>query len=982
MIQFQNRKSLSQLNLRPLFSFLVFFVSLSIFSNESSFAQYQKTQKAVYKKMGSYVPAYYESLPVDYAANPSKKYPLLIFIHGKGELGDGSSGKLPLVLRNGPPKLLNQGVFPASFTVGGQSHSFIVISPQINTYDYSLSTTFVTQILNYCLANYRVDEQRVYITGLSMGGMIGWRFIGDNKSNADKIAASVLVCSGASNTNSRITNIATSKLPVWLTNNSGDPVISASGATSAVKALNEFIPTPPKSWLTIFNASGHDAWTKTYDPNFKQEGLNVYEWMLSYKRGGTSQTTPPTANAGTSQTITLPTNSVTLDGSKSTAGTGSITSYSWSKISGPAATITSPTAVKTTVTGLVAGSYQFNLTVKNSGGSSASATVTVTVNEADVPLNSNAGGNQTITLPTSSVTVDGSNSTYPSGSTFLWSKREGPAGGTISNPTSLKTTITGLTNAGDYRFSLKITDKNGNISSSSMHVIVNPAPENPGNTPLVADAGSNQTITLPASSVTLDGSGSTGPGELTHVWKQTSGPKSATIASIYSIKTAVSGLTTAGTYIFQLELKDAGGNTDVASVSVIVNESAASLLHSDAGSDQTITLPVSSVTIDGTGSSGPVGLTHLWKQTGGPKTATIGSIYSIKTTVSGLTVAGTYSFQLELKDTDGNVDVSTVNIIVNSSSTGALKPNAGPNQTITLPESSVTLDGSGSSGPVGLTHVWKQSGGPKTATIDYIYSIKTTVSGLTVAGTYSFQLELKDPDGNIATSTVQIIVNSGPAGSTEGGGSSEPFEANAGGNQTIKQPASSATLDGSKSTWSSASGATHYWRQTDGPVTANILNPYSIKTEVTGLTQTGDYKFQIVFTDDNGNRSASSTHVFVTSAASARLAAPVNGMSAESVAAQNPGELNLNTVENLSVAINPNPVQSNMNLQISGKPEGKASVIVYNLTGQVLLQQEFVKSGSGTTNKTFNVSKLAAGTYITQVVVGNQYKKAVKLLKQ
>src|SRR5690606_7386519 len=174
----QNQKcgTLPNVPLRQLFSFFLFFSSFFLFSIQSSFAQYQKTQKAVYKKMGSYVNAYYESLPVDYAANPTKKYPLLIFVHGKGEIGNGSTSALPLVLRNGPPKLLNQGLFPSGFNVGGQSHSFIVISPQLNTYDYSLSTTFISQILDYCKSQYRVDEQRIYIPGLSMGGLIGWRY--------------------------------------------------------------------------------------------------------------------------------------------------------------------------------------------------------------------------------------------------------------------------------------------------------------------------------------------------------------------------------------------------------------------------------------------------------------------------------------------------------------------------------------------------------------------------------------------------------------------------------------------------------------------------------------------------------------------------------------------------------------------------------------------------------------------------------------
>jgi hypothetical protein len=87
---------------------------------------------------------------------------------------------------------------------------------------------------------------------------------------------------------------------------------------------------------------------------------------------------PPTANAGTDQTITLPTNSVTLSGS-GTDTDGTITSYSWSKISGGTATITSPTSASTTITGLVAGTYVFQLTVTDNNGSTGTDTVQITV---------------------------------------------------------------------------------------------------------------------------------------------------------------------------------------------------------------------------------------------------------------------------------------------------------------------------------------------------------------------------------------------------------------------------------------------------------------------------------------------------------------------------------------------------------------------------------------------------------------------------
>src|SRR4029079_6643425 len=94
----------------------------------------------------------------------------------------------------------------------------------------------------------------------------------------------------------------------------------------------------------------------------------------------------PTVNAGADQTITLPANSVPLTGSGTDAD-GTIASYAWTKISGGAATITSPSSASTTVTGLAQGSYTFRLTVTDNGGATATDDVVVNVN-ASVPSGS------------------------------------------------------------------------------------------------------------------------------------------------------------------------------------------------------------------------------------------------------------------------------------------------------------------------------------------------------------------------------------------------------------------------------------------------------------------------------------------------------------------------------------------------------------------------------------------------------------------
>ncbi|HRN55575.1 MAG TPA: hypothetical protein PLL71_03950, partial [Agriterribacter sp.] len=244
-----------------------------------SFARSQvQTQKPVSDAaINAIFNGYYESLPVSYSSEPTKKFPMIIFLHGNGERGDGSAAQLPRVLVNGPPKLINQGKFPSSFTVGGESFSFIVISPQAIT--SSNSALNIASLIKYCIDKYRVDEDRIYLTGLSLGGLMSWKYAESSKANASRLAALLLVCGGVVPKEGGGCNVAASNVALWATNNSGDTGAPPWKMDSCVKSVNACIPAPdPKAKLTIFNASGHDAWSKTYDPNFREDGLNVYEW--------------------------------------------------------------------------------------------------------------------------------------------------------------------------------------------------------------------------------------------------------------------------------------------------------------------------------------------------------------------------------------------------------------------------------------------------------------------------------------------------------------------------------------------------------------------------------------------------------------------------------------------------------------------------------------------------------------------------------
>ena len=256
---------------------------------------------------------FYEYLPQGYNTNTSKNYPLIVAVHGIGELGNGTTD-LANILNcwTAIPRLIENGGFPTSITVAGQSFSFIVIAPQFRWWP---SGSDVNDVVDYAIKNYRVDQSRIYVTGLSMGGGAVWDFA---STFPTKAAAVVPVCGAASADPTRAQAISNAKLPVWATHNQDDPIVSSYNTAGWISQITQY---GGDIQSTIFPVSGHDAWTKTYDPGFTQNGLNVYQWMLMHQKGNSTPAAnqPPTANAGADQFISLPQNSITLNGTASDA---------------------------------------------------------------------------------------------------------------------------------------------------------------------------------------------------------------------------------------------------------------------------------------------------------------------------------------------------------------------------------------------------------------------------------------------------------------------------------------------------------------------------------------------------------------------------------------------------------------------------------------------------------------------------------------
>ncbi|MBL9039559.1 MAG: hypothetical protein JNG84_13650, partial [Archangium sp.] len=218
---------------------------------------------------------YLEYLPQDYDDRAPATYPVLLFMHGVGENGYGTTGDLDRVLNNsgGPPVHIKNGAhFP-----------FIVISGQHNAAPNTSCWTSgeISTLIDHVKANYRVDPERIYVTALSCGA-IGLNQFLNTASNRAKVAA-VLSISGNSGSYSTATNRL--DVPIWFFHGGLDGVVHPCSADSHVLALNTLSPpVVPAARGTFTAGQGHSGWSDIYGN--ARPGCNVYEWMQRYTQSG------------------------------------------------------------------------------------------------------------------------------------------------------------------------------------------------------------------------------------------------------------------------------------------------------------------------------------------------------------------------------------------------------------------------------------------------------------------------------------------------------------------------------------------------------------------------------------------------------------------------------------------------------------------------------------------------------------------------
>jgi predicted peptidase len=212
-------------------------------------------------------------VPKAYKAE-GKKWPLMLFLHG---LGECSNDDLSRVKIHGP----------AHFVDGRPDFPFVVVTPQLPPPPgYMEGVTYTSQqivalarnawkpeeliqLVDHMAAKLNIDRDRVYVTGLSMGGYGTWRLVA---AHPEHFAAAVPICGGG---DPEAMAHALSLVPIWAFHGAKDPTVPLAEGQKMVDAVKR---AGGDVRFTVYPEAAHNSWTATYD---NQE---VYDWLLAHRR--------------------------------------------------------------------------------------------------------------------------------------------------------------------------------------------------------------------------------------------------------------------------------------------------------------------------------------------------------------------------------------------------------------------------------------------------------------------------------------------------------------------------------------------------------------------------------------------------------------------------------------------------------------------------------------------------------------------------
>jgi predicted peptidase len=204
---------------------------------------------------------YLRYLPPDYGKEPGKKWPLILFLHGAGERGEF----VDAVRIHGIARVVGERDIP-----------FVTLSPQCPpNHWWSDFLPALDALVQNAIDTLDVDPNRVYLTGLSMGGFGTWHMAVEYP---QRFAAIAPICGGglwAYGFPERVSAIA--HLPTWVFHGAKDSVVPLQSSQVLVDQLKSC---GGDVRFTIYPEADHDSWTETYN------NPELYSWFLSHSKAG------------------------------------------------------------------------------------------------------------------------------------------------------------------------------------------------------------------------------------------------------------------------------------------------------------------------------------------------------------------------------------------------------------------------------------------------------------------------------------------------------------------------------------------------------------------------------------------------------------------------------------------------------------------------------------------------------------------------
>lgn len=201
-------------------------------------------------------------LPKDYRAKGKQRWPLMLFLHGAGERGTN----VQRVAIHGPMSLVKQG----------RDFPFIIVAP-LCPEGQRWQVDSLLKLLATVTKQYAVDTNRVYLTGLSMGGYGTWNL---GATRPDLFAAMAPICGGGELIDVLLAGYGKpanpiARLPVWAFHGAKDNVVPPEESERMIGAMKKAGAKEVK--LTVYPEANHNSWTETYN------NPALYEWFLQHE---------------------------------------------------------------------------------------------------------------------------------------------------------------------------------------------------------------------------------------------------------------------------------------------------------------------------------------------------------------------------------------------------------------------------------------------------------------------------------------------------------------------------------------------------------------------------------------------------------------------------------------------------------------------------------------------------------------------------